>query len=118
MNRTDSDCGSTNPTSLKPAAEKPLAKLAGILLIMQGHDVAIEGHTDSSGSIENNVQLSKLRAESVRDFLATEGVSIDRLRAVGVGPEAPIADNETAEGRSKNRRVQLTIAARSPMVDR
>lgn len=71
--------------------------------------VRIEGHTDSRGKDEYNQKLSQKRAESVRKYLIGRGIDRDRLEAVGYGEVQPIADNETQEGRAKNRRVEFTI---------
>ncbi|MBD3241739.1 MAG: OmpA family protein [Chitinivibrionales bacterium] len=67
----------------------------------------IQGHTDSQGSNEVNQRLSQRRAEAVRDYLIGKGIDPSRLRAVGYGEVRPIADNTTAAGRAKNRRVEL-----------
>ncbi|MFC1584284.1 OmpA family protein [Fibrobacterota bacterium] len=67
----------------------------------------IQGHTDNTGTMEVNMKLSQARAESVRNYLIQKGVEPGRLKAVGYGPTVPIADNTTAEGRERNRRVQL-----------
>ena len=71
--------------------------------------VRIEGHTDSRGRDSYNLRLSQERAASVRRYLMKQGISRDRLEAVGYGETQPIADNETEEGRAKNRRVEFTI---------
>ena len=70
-------------------------------------DVEVAGHTDSKGSDKYNQKLSKQRADAVRDFLISKGVSADRLTAKGYGESQPVADNATEEGRFKNRRVEL-----------
>jgi outer membrane protein OmpA-like peptidoglycan-associated protein len=67
----------------------------------------IQGHTDSQGSEAANLKLSQARADAVRMYLIKKGISADRLRAVGYGEAFPIADNATAEGRERNRRVEL-----------
>ncbi|MCL4111453.1 UNVERIFIED_CONTAM: hypothetical protein GTU68_020727 [Idotea baltica] len=67
--------------------------------------LSIEGHTDSRGDDDKNMQLSITRAESVMSYLAGKGVDASRMRAVGFGELAPIADNNTSAGRSQNRRV-------------
>jgi outer membrane protein OmpA-like peptidoglycan-associated protein len=87
-----------------------LAKLAGILLIMPELNLRIEGHTDATGSDEYNQRLSERRASAVRDFLAAQGVDMNRMVAVGYGEYRPVADNDTREGRQKNRRVEIVIA--------
>ena len=70
--------------------------------------VEIGGHSDSKGGDEYNRSLSQRRAESVRDYLVSKGVKASRLEAKGYGETRPEADNDTAEGRAKNRRVELT----------
>jgi outer membrane protein OmpA-like peptidoglycan-associated protein len=99
-----------NEATLKPEASVVLAKLAGILLIVSDLTVAVEGHTDSIGSREYNMGLSLRRAESVLDFLAEQGLPRSRMGAVGLGPDRPIASNDTEEGRGRNRRVEIVIA--------
>jgi outer membrane protein OmpA-like peptidoglycan-associated protein len=69
----------------------------------------IEGHTDSKGNPRANMTLSAGRAASVRTFLVSAGVAAERLTSSGFGDTQPIADNATAEGRAKNRRVQFNI---------
>jgi len=96
--------------SLKPDAKTVLAKLAGILLIMREHNLRIEGHTDSTGSDEINLELSQKRAEAVADFLAGQGIDFSRMQTRGYGKLRPIADNRSAEGRRRNRRVEIIIA--------
>lgn len=101
---------SIGEAELKPGTELVLAKLAGILLIMGDLNLRIEGHTDSTGSPSFNLRLSEQRADSVFDFLATQGISSRRMTTAGYGIERPIADNSTPEGRSRNRRVEIIIA--------
>ncbi len=74
--------------------------------------IRIEGHTDSTGARDYNVDLSQRRAESVRQYLIDQGVDSDRLRAVGLGPDEPVADNDTESGRAENRRVEFHIEQR------
>lgn len=69
--------------------------------------VEVRGHTDSIGRYENNMRLSQQRAESVRQYMISRGVAPDRIRAVGYGPSVPVADNRTASGRAKNRRIEI-----------
>ncbi len=71
--------------------------------------VAIEGHTDNKGSDKMNEKLSDDRAHSVRQYIIDKGIHPDRLTAKGYGPYKPIADNKTADGRQKNRRVEFHI---------
>ena len=69
----------------------------------------VEGHTDSVGSEKLNQSLSEKRANSVRDFLIKEGISADRLTAIGYGEAKPIATNNTRAGRTQNRRVEINL---------
>ncbi|UCF51705.1 MAG: OmpA family protein, partial [Bradyrhizobium sp.] len=84
--------------TLKPEARLVLAKLAGILLIMPDQGALIEGHTDSTGSAEYNLDLSQRRANTVLQFLSAQGLGASRLQAVGYGMQRPVADNATPEG--------------------
>jgi len=73
--------------------------------------VSIEGHTDSVGTEAGNMRLSQRRAEAVRDYLVSKGVSPDRLEAIGYGPTKPIASNKTARGKAQNRRTEFRIVS-------
>jgi outer membrane protein OmpA-like peptidoglycan-associated protein len=99
----------TGKFTLKPTTREKLAKISGILLAHPGLTLQIEGHTDSVGSDEMNQQLSERRADSVRDFLAEQGVAASSMTAKGFGKTQPVASNDTAEGRQKNRRVELVV---------
>ena len=70
--------------------------------------IEVGGHTDSVGTDEHNMTLSQQRAEAVRNYLISKGIAADRLTVKGYGEAKPVADNETEEGRFKNRRVELT----------
>jgi len=94
---------------LKPGAREMLAKISGIVLAHPGLTLQIEGHTDSVGADEHNQQLSERRADSVRDFLAEQGVAPSSITAKGFGKTQPVAANDTAEGRQRNRRVELVV---------
>ncbi len=74
-----------------------------------GFNLAIEGHTDSTGSAEHNQDLSERRAESVRRYLTGEGISLDRTTVTGLGQDHPVSSNDTASGRLQNRRVEIII---------
>ena len=87
---------------------KILDGIAEVLLQFPGMEIIIKGHTDSTGEPEANLQLSLLRAVAVRDYLVEKGVSPNTLRAMGFGEAFPVADNQTAKGRSANRRIEFT----------
>src|SRR6266581_3122218 len=99
----------TGSYTLKPGAREKLAKISGIVLAHPGLILQIEGHTDSVGGDEFNQQLSERRADSVRDFLAEQGVPGSSITARGFGKTQPVASNDTAEGRQRNRRVELVV---------
>ena len=76
--------------------------------------VEIGGHTDSTGDSGKNLLLSDQRAHSVRDFLISQGVDGNRLRARGYGDRVPVANNETEQGKLQNRRVEFRIVEQGP----
>lgn len=101
----------TGKSELLPSARDQLQTVAKAL-IDQGDSraIVIEGHTDSRGDEAMNMTLSQQRAEAVRSFLITSGVPAERITAVGRGESAPVASNDTAEGRANNRRVELILS--------
>jgi outer membrane protein OmpA-like peptidoglycan-associated protein len=100
----------TGKYSLKPNTQISLAKVSGILQAYPGLKLQVEGYTDSVGGDEFNQKLSENRADAVRDFLVTQGVQQDNISATGYGKAKPVADNNTAQGRAQNRRVQLVVS--------
>jgi outer membrane protein OmpA-like peptidoglycan-associated protein len=96
--------------TLKPGAREKLAKIGGIILAHQGLKLEVEGHTDSVGSDEYNQKLSEQRANSVRDYLVSQGVTGDSITAMGLGKTGPVTDNTTAAGRQQNRRVEMVVS--------
>ncbi len=99
----------TGSATLRAPAREKLAKISGIVLAHPGLNLQIEGHTDSVGGDQMNQQLSERRADSVRDFLIAQGVAGSSVTAQGFGKTRPVASNDTAEGRQKNRRVELMV---------
>ncbi len=97
----------TNSADLTANAMTILNLVAEALLANAEVRVRVIGHTDSSGSRDYNVSLSQDRAESVKRYLETRGVDESRMESLGVGPDQPIADNATPDGRQINRRVEL-----------
>ncbi len=100
----------TGKYSLKPEARERLARVSGILLAYPNLNVAVEGHTDSVGSDEYNQTLSEQRADAVRQYFIQSGVAETAVTARGFGKTQPIAPNDTAEGRQRNRRVELVVS--------
>lgn len=100
----------TGKYNLQPVAREKLAKLSGIILAHPGLHLAVEGHTDSTGSADFNQKLSEQRAGTVRGFLLEQGLAPDSVTAQGFGATMPVADNSTAEGRQKNRRVEIIVS--------
>jgi outer membrane protein OmpA-like peptidoglycan-associated protein len=99
-----------NKYTLKPGAREKMAKVSGILLAYPGLRIQVEGHTDSIGGDEYNMKLSQQRADSVRDYVVTQGVPADTVNARGLGKSSPVASNDTAAGRQQNRRVELVVS--------
>ena len=96
-----------NSANLTPESSATLDQVAESMTIWDTITIEVAGHTDSTGSAEYNQKLSQARAETVLNYLASKGISRDRMKAVGYGETMPIADNATPEGRAKNRRVEL-----------
>ncbi|WP_417888000.1 OmpA family protein [Zunongwangia sp.] len=101
----------TNKYNINAKSEATLNKLAGILKEYPDSNILVEGHTDNTGSASYNLTLSKNRAQSVTNYLVDKGISGSRFDTKWYGQSQPKYDNSTAEGRSKNRRVELAIIA-------
>lgn len=101
----------TNKADLKPASKTDLAEFANVLKQYPETNLVIQGHTDNKGKKATNEKLSRQRAESVLAALSTDGVATSRMTAEGYADNYPVADNSTPEGRQKNRRVEVQIAA-------
>lgn len=98
----------TGKAELKPASDAALAEIAKLLKADQALSVYVVGHTDNVASLEVNAKLSQARAEAVVQALVSRhGIAAARLTGRGVGPLAPVASNESEDGRAKNRRVEL-----------
>lgn len=98
----------SSAATIRPTSFPSLNKVA-ILLIEKNFSLKLAGHTDSTGSFEMNMKLSRDRAEAVKAYLVSKGVNASRIEAVGYGSTQPIADNRTEEGKQKNRRVEFTL---------
>jgi outer membrane protein OmpA-like peptidoglycan-associated protein len=94
---------------LEPSSQPLLDEIAHLLKQAPLSSIRVEGHTDNTGQAEYNQNVSLTRAQAVVDYLAGQGVAADRLEAVGVGQERPVASNDTREGRMKNRRVEIIV---------
>jgi outer membrane protein OmpA-like peptidoglycan-associated protein len=100
-----------NQSSVKLESKETLSKFAEIVNKYEDTDILIEGHTDSTGSEDHNLELSRRRAQSVANYLATLQVSPTRFTIMGYGESQPITSNDTEEGRAANRRVEIAIVA-------
>lgn len=100
-----------NSSTLKPASQDNIAKLSEILKKYEDTEILFAGHTDSSGSNEYNQALSERRAKSVAEYAAFTGVDATRMTIIGFGEEQPISSNDTVQGRTENRRVEVAVWA-------
>ena len=101
----------TGKATLRVGAREKLAKVAGILLAYPDLRLSLGGHTDSTGTLSFNQQLSQQRATAVRDYLVSQGLKTTEIVAVeGFGPSQPVASNTTPAGRQQNRRVEIVVA--------
>jgi outer membrane protein OmpA-like peptidoglycan-associated protein len=98
-------------SDLRPAAKENLAELARVLNKYDDTEIMVQGHTDATGADNHNMALSKDRAQSVGGYLQGKGVKSGRIEESGLGETAPVASNETADGRQANRRVEVAIWA-------
>lgn len=99
----------TDSYSLNDQEKESLDELANKLKKKNKNKIRIDGYTDSTGSVEYNNTLSEKRANSVKEYLEKQGIESSRMTTKGYGSSNPIADNKTAEGRKKNRRVEVII---------
>jgi outer membrane protein OmpA-like peptidoglycan-associated protein len=100
-----------NSSTLQGGARQNLREFAESMNEFQETDILIVGHTDAKGADEYNQGMSERRVQSATDFLVQQGISANRIRTEGRGETEPIATNETAEGRTLNRRVEVAIFA-------
>jgi outer membrane protein OmpA-like peptidoglycan-associated protein len=103
----------TAQATLKAGADRTIDRLAAFMGEYPDRQVAIEGHTDSRGSDEYNRDLSKRRADAVRDALVDRGIQSQRIRSVGLGEAYPVAGNDSTGGMQQNRRVEIVISDES-----
>jgi peptidoglycan-binding protein ArfA len=100
----------TDGISLTPADQQVLTQVADKLKVCPNAHATIDGYADNSGTDAINVPLSTQRAQAVADFLVAHGVAGDQLIVKGLGSIDPVASNDTADGRAKNRRVQIVVS--------
>lgn len=101
----------TGKAELKPQATNNLGQMANIMKKYPENVLTIRGYTDATGSPQINKSLSERRAGAVRDELVKGGIPANVITVVGMGPENPVGDNKTNEGRAQNRRVEVEIRA-------
>jgi OOP family OmpA-OmpF porin len=96
-------------SQLKPEADAALSQVAEDLIKSDAKGIQVVGYTDGRGTERFNNRLSLDRAQAVKKFLVSKGVKAGRITTSGVGSKQPIASNDTEEGRTKNRRVEITV---------
>lgn len=103
----------TNSAEVRQELYTEINRVAGVLNQYPDTLIRVEGHTDSRGSDEYNMELSRKRAANVKTLLVLRGVAENRLEVVGYGKTMPVATNDTELGRQKNRRVEIKIAPKT-----
>ena len=106
----------TNSSTVSDASKSALRNFASSLKENPDTDVQIVGHTDNTGSVDLNQNLSEKRAQSVYTYLNQQGINMNRMVFEGKGLHEPIADNSTATGRAQNRRVEIFILPNANMI--
>lgn len=96
--------------TLTPSGETILNEMAAALQKVRGKKVEVIGHTDNVGPRDSNLALSQARAEAVRAYLSGKGIDQQMVLVSGQGPDRPVADNTSAEGRARNRRIEFRVA--------
>ncbi|MFT6849747.1 MAG: outer membrane protein OmpA-like peptidoglycan-associated protein [Sphingobacteriales bacterium] len=99
----------TGSSTISSVSFNTMNKLADLLSARPEFQLVIEGHTDNVGSVSFNKRLSQQRTDAVKKFFLSRDIDVSRLTAIGYGPARPIADNKTAVGRAKNRRVEFKL---------
>ena len=107
-----------NKSDLQADARSNIENMAEVMKKYGDTEIVIQGHTDSSGPEEYNQSLSEKRADAVADYAVSQGILRSRIFTEGFGESQPIADNETAEGRKQNRRVELAIFVNEKLKER
>lgn len=107
----------TNKYDINEQSRTNLDKLSGVMKEYADTNILVVGHTDSTGPYEFNMTLSKNRAQAVTNYLVGKGLSSGRFTTEWFGPDQPTHDNSTAEGRAKNRRVNVAIVPNEKMIE-
>ena len=107
----------TNKFNINEASQTTLNKLVGVFLEYPDTNILVVGHTDSTGDAAYNMELSKNRAYAVTNYLIGKGLSSGRFTTNWFGETQPMYDNNTAEGRAKNRRVNIAILPNEKMIE-
>lgn len=95
---------------IKPEGLRILDELLPTLVKVAARKVEIIGHTDGVGARDANIALSLARADAVKDYLQSKGIDPTRISVSGAGPDRPVASNQTAEGRARNRRIEFRVS--------
>lgn len=94
---------------IRPSGIQILDEMAAAMAQIGGRKVEVIGHTDNTGARESNLALSLARAGAVRSYLAGKGIAAATIAVAGAGPDQPLADNSSAEGRARNRRIEFRV---------
>lgn len=100
----------TGSATLTPQGRAILDQMADAMSKLANRQVTIIGHTDNSGNRATNISLSQARADAVKGYLVAKGIASQQLTTTGVGPDQPIASNDTADGRARNRRIEFRVS--------
>ena len=98
-----------NSAKLKPESYPILYHAAQIMLENPDITVEVQGYSDNIGSEKNNIKMSQMRADAVKNYLVARGISADRISSAGYGSANPIGDNKDAAGRAMNRRIEFKV---------
>lgn len=109
LSRTDNIYFESGSARLDARSEPLLNSIAGIISRCPELIIEVSGHTDSDGSAQSNMRLSKLRAAAVAQYLASKNIPGERIRSVGYGESRPVASDQTAEGKHRNRRIEFAV---------
>ncbi len=100
----------TGSATLTPQGQAILDQMAAAMMKLGNRQVTLIGHTDNSGNRASNIALSQARADAVKGYLVGKGIASSQLLSTGVGPDQPIASNDTADGRARNRRIEFRVS--------